>query len=122
MVESGPLGSDYGVRSMTVTSKSVSKITFQCQVCNEVARGYHFGAFTCEGCKSFFGRTCKPMKSNGERKGNGTMTSPIARVNLHCKNGGKCNVQGRNRTSCKFCRFNKCIEVGMAPQSEFHKN
>ncbi|VBB34737.1 unnamed protein product [Acanthocheilonema viteae] len=38
-------------------------------------------------------------------------------MKLFCKNGGKCNVQGRNRTSCKLCRFNKCIEVGMAPQN-----
>ncbi|TRY76660.1 hypothetical protein TCAL_12877, partial [Tigriopus californicus] len=29
-----------------------------CRVCHEPAAGYHFGAFTCEGCKSFFGRTC----------------------------------------------------------------
>ncbi|VIO95549.1 Uncharacterized protein BM_BM822 [Brugia malayi] len=39
------------------------------------------------------------------------------KMKLFCKNGGKCNVQGRNRTSCKLCRFNKCIEVGMAPQN-----
>ena len=29
-----------------------------CKVCGEPAAGFHFGAFTCEGCKSFFGRTC----------------------------------------------------------------
>ena len=29
-----------------------------CRVCDEKAAGFHFGAFTCEGCKSFFGRTC----------------------------------------------------------------
>jgi hypothetical protein len=30
----------------------------QCRVCDEPAAGFHFGAFTCEGCKSFFGRSC----------------------------------------------------------------
>lgn len=92
-----------------------TQVTFLCQVCNELARGYHFGAFTCEGCKSFFGRTCKPSK--GAIVGNDGNRMPITKVKLHCKNGGKCNVQGRNRTSCKYCRFNKCIEVGMAPQN-----
>jgi len=29
-----------------------------CRVCDEKAAGFHFGAFTCEGCKSFFGRFC----------------------------------------------------------------
>ena len=29
-----------------------------CRVCEEPAAGFHFGAFTCEGCKSFFGRSC----------------------------------------------------------------
>uniref|UniRef100_A0A9J2P569 Nuclear receptor domain-containing protein n=1 Tax=Ascaris lumbricoides TaxID=6252 RepID=A0A9J2P569_ASCLU len=94
-------------------------VTFMCQVCNEIARGYHFGAFTCEGCKSFFGRTCKPSKGDGERRGEqhdggGPL---LSKIKLQCKNGGNCNVQGRNRTSCKFCRFNKCIAVGMAPQN-----
>lgn len=26
----------------------------QCKVCNEPAAGFHFGAFTCEGCKVSF--------------------------------------------------------------------
>lgn len=25
-----------------------------CGVCGDLARGYHFNALTCEGCKSFF--------------------------------------------------------------------
>ena len=28
-----------------------------CAVCDEVSSGYHYGAYTCEGCKSFFKRT-----------------------------------------------------------------
>uniref|UniRef100_A0AC35U064 Nuclear receptor domain-containing protein n=1 Tax=Rhabditophanes sp. KR3021 TaxID=114890 RepID=A0AC35U064_9BILA len=51
--------------------------TFVCQVCEEPARGFHFGAFTCEGCK------------------------------------------GKNRTSCKACRYTACLDAGMSPQSEF---
>ncbi|CAG9087325.1 unnamed protein product [Plutella xylostella] len=28
-----------------------SKMNQQCKVCGEPAAGFHFGAFTCEGCK-----------------------------------------------------------------------
>ncbi|KAK5984120.1 hypothetical protein GCK32_018200 [Trichostrongylus colubriformis] len=50
--------------------------TYVCAVCEEPARGFHFGAFTCEGCKSFFGRTC--LRKNHER--------------FECKNSGRCDV------------------------------
>ncbi|KHN87164.1 Protein embryonic gonad [Toxocara canis] len=104
-------------RRMLQTGLCASHVTFMCQVCNEIARGYHFGAFTCEGCKSFFGRTCKPSKSDSERRGEHGSGPLLSKIKLQCKSGGNCNVQGRNRTSCKFCRFNKCIAVGMAPQN-----
>lgn len=73
--------------------------TYVCAVCEEPARGFHFGAFTCEGCKSFFGRTC--LRKNHER--------------FECKNGGRCDVVGSNRTSCKACRYRRCVSVGMSP-------
>ncbi|XP_047111983.1 knirps-related protein-like [Schistocerca piceifrons] len=69
----------------------------QCKVCGEPAAGFHFGAFTCEGCKSFFGRTYNNMNSISE-----------------CKNNNECIIDKKNRTSCKACRLKKCIEVGMS--------
>lgn len=68
-----------------------------CRVCGEVAAGYHFGAFTCEGCKSFFGRTYNNRSSIGE-----------------CKNNNLCVINKKNRTSCKSCRLKKCFSVGMS--------
>ena len=68
-----------------------------CRVCEEKAAGFHFGAFTCEGCKSFFGRFC-----------NNQTTIP------DCKNAYRCVVDKRNRTSCKACRLRKCLAVGMS--------
>lgn len=68
-----------------------------CRVCGEVAAGYHFGAFTCEGCKSFFGRTYNNRSSIGE-----------------CKNNNSCVINKKNRTSCKSCRLKKCFAVGMS--------
>ncbi|XP_068220495.1 uncharacterized protein [Palaemon carinicauda] len=68
-----------------------------CKVCNEPAAGFHFGAFTCEGCKSFFGRTYNNMSSLNE-----------------CKNSGRCVINKKTRTSCKSCRLRKCLLVGMS--------
>ncbi|XP_069684384.1 protein embryonic gonad-like [Periplaneta americana] len=69
----------------------------QCKVCGEPAAGFHFGAFTCEGCKSFFGRTYNNPSSISE-----------------CKNNGECIINKKNRTSCKACRLRKCLMVGMS--------
>ncbi|XP_045614702.1 protein embryonic gonad-like [Procambarus clarkii] len=68
-----------------------------CKVCGEPAAGFHFGAFTCEGCKSFFGRTYNNLSSLNE-----------------CKNGGRCVINKKTRTSCKSCRLRKCLMVGMS--------
>ncbi|CAL4083023.1 unnamed protein product, partial [Meganyctiphanes norvegica] len=68
-----------------------------CKVCGEPAAGFHFGAFTCEGCKSFFGRTYNNLSQVHE-----------------CKNGGQCVINKQNRTSCKACRLRKCLMVGMS--------
>ncbi|KAF2368316.1 Zinc finger nuclear hormone receptor-type [Trinorchestia longiramus] len=68
-----------------------------CKVCAEPAAGFHFGAFTCEGCKSFFGRTYNNLSQINE-----------------CKNGGQCVINKQNRTSCKACRLRKCLVVGMS--------
>ena len=68
-----------------------------CRVCEEPAAGFHFGAFTCEGCKSFFGRTCNNQS-----------------VIQECKNNYRCVVDKKNRTACKACRLRKCLMVGMS--------
>ncbi|XP_055902014.1 knirps-related protein isoform X2 [Eupeodes corollae] len=68
-----------------------------CKVCGEPAAGFHFGAFTCEGCKSFFGRSYNNLSSISE-----------------CKNNGECIINKKNRTACKACRLRKCLMVGMS--------
>jgi len=30
-----------------------------------------------------------------------------------CTNSENCNIDSANRTNCKFCRFAKCLRVGM---------
>ena len=69
----------------------------QCRVCEEPAAGFHFGAFTCDACMSFFGRTCNNQS-----------------VIQECKNNYRCTVDKKNRTACKACRLKKCLMVGMS--------
>lgn len=35
----------------SMISSLISRMNQQCKVCGEPAAGFHFGAFTCEGCK-----------------------------------------------------------------------
>lgn len=78
-------------------SPSTDVMNQLCRVCGEPAAGFHFGAFTCEGCKSFFGRTYNNLGSITE-----------------CKNNGECVINKKNRTACKACRLRKCLLVGMS--------
>lgn len=58
---------------------------------------YHYGADTCEACKVFFYRSIKIHET------------------YKCKNERKlCNPNSRYLFACKFCRYNRCIEVGMS--------
>ncbi|XP_034937341.1 protein tailless-like isoform X2 [Chelonus insularis] len=88
----------WSTSSTIVTAPPNSDVMNQlCRVCGEPAAGFHFGAFTCEGCKSFFGRTYNNLASISE-----------------CKNGGVCVINKKNRTACKACRLRKCLMVGMS--------
>lgn len=66
-----------------------------CGVCGDQAKGYHFNALTCEGCKGFFRRAIKRSSS------------------LQCTYLNKCIITKNNRRSCQACRFRKCQAIGM---------
>ena len=74
-----------------------------CQICSTEATGntkfyHHYGAICCYRCKAFF-RRC----SRGET------------VFGACKNNGKCDLD-KGRKTCKQCRYQKCLNVGMTPE------
>ncbi|TRY91925.1 hypothetical protein DNTS_029641 [Danionella cerebrum] len=66
-----------------------------CRVCGDRASGFHYGVHACEGCKGFFRRTIR-MKLEYER----------------CDRG--CKILKKSRNKCQFCRFQKCLMLGMS--------
>ncbi|KAK6166599.1 hypothetical protein SNE40_023252 [Patella caerulea] len=74
------------------------KESLLCAVCGDNAACQHYGVRTCEGCKGFFKRT---VQKNAKY------------VCLADKN---CPVDKRRRNRCQFCRFQKCMAVGMVKE------
>ncbi|KAM8890703.1 peroxisome proliferator-activated receptor alpha b isoform 2-T30 [Spinachia spinachia] len=89
-------------------SSASSPLNLECRVCADRASGYHYGVHACEGCKGFFRRTIR-LKLEYDK----------------CER--RCKIQKKNRNKCQYCRFQKCLTVGMShnairfgrmPQSE----
>ncbi|XP_062302757.1 nuclear receptor subfamily 4 group A member 2-like [Osmerus eperlanus] len=69
-----------------------------CAVCGDNAACQHYGVRTCEGCKGFFKRT---VQKNAK---------------YVCLAGKNCTVDKRRRNRCQYCRFQKCLVVGMVKE------
>ncbi|XP_061427005.1 uncharacterized protein LOC133354287 isoform X2 [Lethenteron reissneri] len=69
-----------------------------CEVCGDLASGIHYGVYACEGCKGFFRRTVSTQ-----------VQYETCQMN--------CVIQKSNRNRCQFCRFQKCLSVGMSRDS-----
>ncbi|KAL4612780.1 peroxisome proliferator-activated receptor alpha-like [Arapaima gigas] len=104
---SSPSSGVFGVAAVQEDFSSGS-LTLECRVCADRASGYHYGVHACEGCKGFFRRTIR-LKLEYEK----------------CERS--CKIQKKNRNKCQYCRFQKCLSVGMShnairfgrmPQSE----
>ncbi|XP_033732324.1 nuclear receptor subfamily 5 group A member 2-like isoform X1 [Pecten maximus] len=66
-----------------------------CPVCGDKVSGYHYGLLTCESCKGFFKRTVQNKKV------------------YSCVDNRSCHIDKSQRKRCPFCRFQKCLSVGM---------
>ncbi len=66
-----------------------------CLICGDRGSGYHYSVFSCEGCKGFFKRT---VQKN---------------LNYACKEHQSCVVNKYTRNNCQYCRYQKCLSVGM---------
>uniref|UniRef100_A0A673A9G0 Estrogen receptor 2b n=1 Tax=Sphaeramia orbicularis TaxID=375764 RepID=A0A673A9G0_9TELE len=77
-----------------------------CAVCHDYASGYHYGVWSCEGCKAFFKRSIQGHND------------------YICPATNQCTIDKNRRKSCQACRLRKCYEVGMmkcGTSSEFAK-
>ena len=72
-----------------------------CPVCGDKVSGYHYGLLTCESCKGFFKRTVQ----NNKR--------------YTCIENQNCQIDKTQRKRCPYCRFQKCLSVGMKLEGKF---
>ncbi|XP_012993889.1 estrogen receptor isoform X2 [Esox lucius] len=73
----------------------MAKETRYCAVCSDYASGYHYGVWSCEGCKAFFKRSIQGHND------------------YMCPATNQCTIDRNRRKSCQACRLRKCYEVGM---------
>ncbi|XP_078593130.1 nuclear receptor subfamily 1 group D member 1-like isoform X2 [Branchiostoma floridae x Branchiostoma japonicum] len=76
-----------------------------CKVCGAESSGFHFGVDTCEGCKGFFRRSQLKTK-------NGTYEYESYR----CSKSKDCAINVVTRNLCRYCRYAKCLAVGMSKE------
>jgi len=80
--------------------KSANKPVSNCHVCGDMAVAHmHYGGVCCYSCKAFFRRATQTGKDK----------------KYVCKRERRCLVTHNNRRACQYCRFQKCLAIGMKP-------
>ena len=87
-----PNSDNYGHQEPPDTKEGMDEL---CPVCGDKVSGYHYGLLTCESCKGFFKRTVQNKKV------------------YTCVADRNCHIDKSQRKRCPYCRFQKCLEVGM---------
>jgi hypothetical protein len=59
--------------------------------------------FSCEGCKGFFKRTVRKD------------------LTYTCRDNRECIIDKRQRNRCQYCRYQKCLNVGMKKEGMQYK-
>ncbi|PBC33481.1 Ecdysone-induced8C [Apis cerana cerana] len=85
-------------------SSTPAKSFVACRVCGDKASGYHYGVTSCEGCKGFFRRSIQKQ------------------IEYRCLKDGNCLVIRISRNRCQYCRFKKCLAVGMSRDCNQNNN
>ncbi|XP_008313933.1 estrogen receptor beta-like isoform X3 [Cynoglossus semilaevis] len=75
-----------------------------CAVCHDYASGYHYGVWSCEGCKAFFKRSIQGRQTVFYRKH--ANTPP-----LKCPSGRKVNESGIENVIYQKCLRQNCIHT-----------
>ncbi|XP_029947636.1 peroxisome proliferator-activated receptor gamma isoform X2 [Salarias fasciatus] len=93
--ESPPQYADSPVFAKLPEETSTAGLNIECRVCGDKASGFHYGVHACEGCKGFFRRTIR-------------LKLVYDHCDLHCR------IHKKSRNKCQYCRFQKCLNVGMS--------
>uniref|UniRef100_A0A8C5DC10 Retinoic acid receptor RXR n=2 Tax=Gouania willdenowi TaxID=441366 RepID=A0A8C5DC10_GOUWI len=98
----------FGLRPMSAHSPGIMLTQKRmCVICGDRSSGKHYGVYSCEGCKGFFKRTVRKDLS------------------YTCRDNKECLVDKRQRNRCQYCRYQKCLAMGMkreAVQEERQRN
>ncbi|XP_068180266.1 retinoic acid receptor RXR-beta-B isoform X2 [Antennarius striatus] len=97
----------FGLRPMPAHSPGLLSQKRLCVICGDRSSGKHYGVYSCEGCKGFFKRTVRKDLS------------------YTCRDNKECLVDKRQRNRCQYCRYQKCLAMGMkreAVQEERQRN
>lgn len=78
-----------------------------CVICGDNATGYHYKAMSCEGCKGFFRRSVPPEVHEKYV----CMQGEMCQFTLE-----NCAVNRNFRNRCKYCRFQRCLAMGMSKE------
>ncbi|EGT44073.1 hypothetical protein CAEBREN_20705 [Caenorhabditis brenneri] len=71
----------------------------ECAVCGDQAWSYRHGAAACLGCTVFFRRAI------------------ANKTQCRCLKDNKCEILRVFRGACRYCRLQKCLRVGLQPES-----
>uniref|UniRef100_A0A915M7V1 Nuclear receptor domain-containing protein n=1 Tax=Meloidogyne javanica TaxID=6303 RepID=A0A915M7V1_MELJA len=88
--------------SNEASTSTIVKNTPKCLVCGQENPKMHYGVLACLGCKGFFRRALKKLNE------------------YECFHNNNCIIDKNERTSCRACRLQKCLDVGMDP-AETHR-
>uniref|UniRef100_A0A672LPX8 Retinoic acid receptor RXR n=1 Tax=Sinocyclocheilus grahami TaxID=75366 RepID=A0A672LPX8_SINGR len=84
----------FGLKSVSGSGPMLSQKRM-CAICGDRSSGKHYGVYSCEGCKGFFKRTVRKDLS------------------YTCRDNKECLVDKRQRNRCQYCRYQKCLAMGM---------
>ncbi|XP_059894878.1 retinoic acid receptor RXR-alpha-A isoform X1 [Gadus macrocephalus] len=73
-----------------------------CAICGDRSSGKHYGVYSCEGCKGFFKRTVRKD------------------LTYTCRDNKDCIIDKRQRNRCQYCRYQKCLAMGMKREVLLH--
>ncbi|XP_032993309.1 retinoic acid receptor RXR-alpha isoform X1 [Lacerta agilis] len=98
-----PLGINGVLKVPVHPSSAMASFTKHiCAICGDRSSGKHYGVYSCEGCKGFFKRTVRKD------------------LTYTCRDNKDCLIDKRQRNRCQYCRYQKCLAMGMKREGMEH--